>query len=791
MKMEGNAMKQQKIKELVAQLTLEEKAGLCSGNDNWFTKAVERLGIPAIRTSDGPHGLRTQSGDENSLAEETTAPAVCFPAACTTAASFNRELLTKMGAALGREAQSLGVHVLLGPGVNIKRSPLCGRNFEYFSEDPFVAGELGTAFVNGVQSEGVGTSLKHFFANSQEHRRMDVSSEADERTLREIYLTAFETVVKKAKPWTIMASYNKVNGIYSTANKAYLKDVLRGEWGYDGLVMSDWGATHDRAGAVEADCALTMPAASETDHEIVDAVKEGRLDEAALDEACEQLLTLAFRATKNHREGVVFDFDADHSLVKEIAAESAVLLKNDDDILPLSGSQKVAFIGGFAKKPRFQGGGSSHINSKKVVSAVEAAEAAGYVVTYAAGYPEDGMNVDDALLAEAVETARDADVAVVFAGLTDAMETEGVDRRHMNMPVAHDRLIEAVCAVNPKTVIVLHNGAPVEMPWVEQPKAILEAYLGGEAVGEAVVDLLYGKANPSGHLAETFPKTLADNPSFLFYFGEHDKVYYSERYYVGYRYYTSKQLAPLFPFGHGLSYTSFAYRNLTLDRKEMDDTETLTVSVEVENTGAVGGKALIQLYVAPPNGELLRPTRELKGFEKVALAPGEKKAVAFTLEKRAFAHWSEEMHDWRTESGSYSIEICENADTVLLAEQVQVRGTQPLRRIVYSDGMAIGDFAECREGHKFVDENIGYMVHGMASQGLLPAEAVGALQAMGGGKIGLDAIEMLAQRIGMTAAGGGGVSVLFAQPLSILASFLPEENEQELKELINTLNSEK
>lgn len=412
-----------KIMELVSQLTLEEKAGLTSGKDNWFTKAVERLGIRSVRTSDGPHGLRTQAGETNSLAEDSAVKAVCFPAACATAASFDRGLVRRMGEALGRECQALGVDVLLGPGVNIKRSPLCGRNFEYFSEDPILAGEMGAAFVQGVQSQGRGTSLKHFFANSQEHRRTDASSEMDERTMREIYLPAFEMTVKRAQPWTIMASYNKIGGIYSTANRKYLTDLLRGEWGFEGVVTSDWGATHNRPAAVTAGCDLTMPA-EDTDAQIVRAVQEGELAEADLDVCCVRLLELAFKSAETRREGVEFDYEGDHALAREVAGQSMVLLKNEENILPLSKEVRTAFIGYFAEAPRYQGGGSSHINSSRVVSALEAAKTAGLQVEYVPGCKADG-STDESLLAQAVETAKAAETAVVFVGLTDAMETEG------------------------------------------------------------------------------------------------------------------------------------------------------------------------------------------------------------------------------------------------------------------------------------------------------------------------------------------------------------------------------
>lgn len=778
-------MERTKMQEIISQLTLEEKAGLTSGKDNWFTKAVERLDIPALRTSDGPHGLRTQAGETNSLAEDSAVKAVCFPAACATAASFDRELVRRMGEALGRECQALGVDVLLGPGINIKRSPLCGRNFEYFSEDPLLAGELGAAFVEGVQSQGRGTSLKHFFANSQEHRRMDVSSEMDERTMREIYLPAFETVVKKAQPWTIMASYNKIGGTYSTANKKYLTGLLREEWGFEGLVTSDWGAVHDRPAAAAAGCDLTMPA-EDTDEQIVRAVKEGTLAEADLDACCERLLELAFKAAETRRQDVEFDYEGDHALAREIAGQSMVLLKNEENILPLSKESKVAFIGLFAEKPRYQGGGSSHINSFKVVGALEAARAVGLQVEYAPGCRADG-STDETLLAQAVKAAKAAKAAVLFLGLTDGMETEGVDRRHMRLPEGHNALAEAVCEANPNTVVVLHNGSPAELPWVEKPKAILEAYLGGQAVGEATVDVLWGKVNPSGHLPETFPKRLEDNPSFLHYFGEAGTASYNEGIFVGYRYYESRKQEVLFPFGHGLSYTAFRYSNLTLDKEELEEGGELKVSVTVTNIGNCFGRALVQLYIAPEKAEMIRPVRELKEFAKTALASGESKTITFTLNQRAFAHWNPITHSWRCENGTYTVQIGESAHDICLEASVRMTAEPIPPAGGYTLGMPMGDFSKSNKGHKFLDENIGCMLWGMAAAGFIPGELTAVLEQIPGG-VNLAVIDMLAQKAGSMAGGAGGLQVLLGQPLSVLYSFLPQEKKDELTALVEALN---
>ena len=779
-------MDHEKIVELVKAMTLEEKAALTSGEDGWHTKAIERLNIPEIHVSDGPHGLRTiTEDDQNSLGGESI-PAVCFPAECGMAASFDRNLLYETGVELARESQASGVQVLLGPGVNMKRSPLCGRNFEYFSEDPYLAGEMGAAYVKGVQSQGVGTSLKHFFANNQEYRRFDSSSEMDERTMREIYLPAFEKVVKEAQPWTVMASYNQVHGVHSTANKKGLTNTLRGEWGFEGLVVSDWGATHDRPAAIEAGCDLSMPFDG-TDEDILEAVKEGVLDEAALDTCCERILELVFKSLDSHREGLVLDLEAGHAASRKAAAETMVLLKNDG-LLPLKKDAKAAFIGLFAEKPRFQGGGSANINAFKVVGALDAAKNEGLPVTYAQGYKEDG-STDDALLSEAVEAAKAADVAVIFAGLHDNMESEGADRLHKRMPEGHNALISAVCAANPNTVVVLHNGSPVEMPWVEEPKAILEAYLGGQAVGEAEIAVLYGDVNPSGHLAETFPKKLSDNPSFLSFHGEGNVVKYQEGVFVGYRYYTTKEMDVLFPFGHGLSYTSFAYSDLTLDKTTLKENETVTATVKVTNTGSHPGKALVQLYVAPHHVEIIRPLRELKGFEKVELQPGESKTVSIELDSRAFAHWNVTAHGCRCERGKYDIQICENANQVLLSETVELDVPALLPTGGYTEGVPMGMLAGEPKGRKFLDENIIYLVRGMVAAGYIPEQILQVADQIPGG-LTLGAMEMISKRSGRGQGVGGatGLDALLGQPTSVLTGFLPKEKKKELKLLLEELN---
>ena len=569
-------METAKIKELVSKMTLEEKASLCSGLDFWHTKGVERLGIPSEMVSDGPHGLRKQDDKADHLGINDSIQAVCFPAGCATASSFNRELVTKLGETLGEECQAENVSAILGPAMNIKRSPLCGRNFEYYSEDPLVSTEMAGALVHGVQSKHIGTSPKHFMANNQEYHRLTSSSEMDERTMREIYLASFEGMVKKEKPWTIMNAYNKLNGTYLCENKEMLTDVLRREWGFDGYVMTDWGAMNDRVEALKAGCNLEMPSCEgATDAEIVAAVQDGTLDESVLDKSCEEYLNVIFKYEENRDKNAVFQHEKDHETAREIEEECIVLLKNEDALLPLSADKKVAFIGKYAEKPRYQGGGSSHINSFKTESAMDAVEFLATVkkenITFAKGFDDVEDKADEALAAKAVEAAANADVAVIFAGLPDSFESEGYDRKHLGMPNCQNALIEAVAEAQPNTIVVLHNGAPVEMPWLGKVKAVLEAYLGGQAVGGAVVNVLYGNANPSGRLAETFPLRIQDTPCYLNYGGEHDKSVYSEGVFVGYRYYTSKEMEVLFPFGYGLSYTTFSYGNLTVDKKEFKE----------------------------------------------------------------------------------------------------------------------------------------------------------------------------------------------------------------------------
>ena len=665
------------LKKIISQMTLEEKVGLCSGFDFWRLKSIERLGIPTVMLSDGPHGLRKQSDDAEYTDINNSIEAICFPSGVTTACSFDRDLLYRLGDILGEECQSENVAVLLGPAINIKRSPLGGRNFEYFSEDPYLTGELALMYIKGVQSHQVGTSLKHFACNNQESRRMTASSEVDERTLREIYLAGFEKAVKEAKPWTVMAAYNRVNGVFASESPYLLTDILRKEWGFTGYVVSDWGAVNDRIAGLKAGLDLEMPGSRGTnDKKIKRAIENHTLDEEILDQSVERILTKIFEYVDNKKE-VVFNKESHHQVARQLANESAVLLKNDG-ALPLSSTDcKIAFIGDFAKHPRIQGGGSSHIKAFKVSSALDAVSVV-CPVQFAQGFVTHIDETEPDLLNEAIELAKSSDVAVIFAGLPDAFESEAYDRQHMKLPNCQNELIEKVCAVQPNTIVVLHNGSPVEMPWVNKVNAILEMYLGGEAVGEATIDLLFGNVNPSGKLAETFPIRLEDNPSYLSYQVVDDKIYYDEKLFVGYRYYDTKEIPVLFPFGHGCSYTTFEYSHLVVNETSIRDDESLTLSFEVTNIGDVFGKEVVQLYVQDLTHSVIRPIKELKNFEKISLEPNETKIVTFTLSKRDFAYYETRISDWYVSTGNYRLLVGASSRDIRLQKTIFIESTKNL-----------------------------------------------------------------------------------------------------------------
>lgn len=685
------------VKKLVNELTLEEKASLCSGADFWHTEAIDRLNIPAAMVSDGPHGIRKQENLADHMGVAESIKAIGFPTASAMACSFDRDLLHKVGDALGEECVAEDLAVLLGPGINMKRSPICGRNFEYYSEDPVVAGELGAAFVNGVQEHGVGTSLKHFAANNQEWRRMSISAEIDERTLREIYLAAFETVVKKAQPWTIMCSYNRINGVYSCENDWLLNKVLRDEWGFEGLVMTDWGAMDERVPSLKAGLDLEMPDChGETDKLIVKAVQSGELEESVLDTAVERILTMVDKYLTARKDidpaSMVhplpssvergYDVAAHHALARTTAEQSAVLLKNED-ILPLQKDKKIAFIGEFAKVPRIQGGGSSHINNTSIESALDAA---GDSVSYAQGFHIDEETTDETLLQEAITLAKESDVAVIFAGLPDSFESEGFDRTHLNMPANQNELIARISEVQPNVVVVLHSGSPIAMPWLDKVAGVLQMYLAGQASGGAAVNLLFGDATPCGKLAETFPLHLEDNPSYLNFPGNREKVCYQEGVFIGYRYYDKKKMDVLFPFGYGLSYTDFTYSNMkvTVNGKNAADvdmikeTDEIIVSADITNTGNCDGAEIVQLYIKNPVVYEIRPEKELRDFAKVFLKAGETKTVTFTLNARAFSYYETRIHDWYAESGDYEILLASSSRDIRLQDTVSITGSKKI-----------------------------------------------------------------------------------------------------------------
>lgn len=719
--------------------------------------------------TDGPHGIRKQAQGADHLGINESEKAICFPAGCATASSFDRDLIRRQGELLGQECQAMDVSTILGPAMNIKRSPLCGRNFEYYSEDPYVSTEMAAALIEGVQSKNVGTSAKHFLANNQEKRRMTNSSDVDERNLREIYLASFEGAVKKAKPWTIMSSYNRINGEFVGDSKKYLTDILRNEWGFDGYVVSDWGAVNDRVSSLSAGLDLEMPPGDyENDRLIVKAVQEGKLDESVVDQACERVLDVIFRYTENRDTEVVFDYEKDHAAAADIEAECMVLLKNENDILPLTSDKKIAFIGKYAKTPRYQGGGSSHINSWKVESALEVAKAIPELanITFAEGYQDEKDEVIEELQKEAVKTAAEADVAVLFLGLPDNFESEGYDRKHMNLSNCQNELVEKVLEVQKNVVIVLHNGSPVIMPWKDSVSGILEAYLGGEAVGRATAEVLAGIKNPCGRLAETFPLRLEDTPCYLTYGKGYDNSDYREGVFVGYRYYTSRKMETAFPFGYGLSYTTFEYSDIQLDKKEISDKDTVEVKVKVKNTGNRAGKTVVQLYVEAPETEVVRPVRELRGFEKIFLEAGEEKTVTFTLDERAFAYWNTLIHDWYAEEGTYKVMIGENADQMCAGEEITVHPTKELPK-TYSLNICLGELMRDPKAQAVM----GPFMQGMAQN----SAAADMAEAQENDTSGAVNQEMMA-------------AMMEGMPLRQLLSFVPGIKREMLEQMVDALN---
>jgi beta-glucosidase len=670
-----------KASSLLVELSLEEKASLCLGSDFWHTAPVERLGIPAIMVSDGPHGLRKQPHEANHVGISGSVPATCFPTACALGSSWDPQLARRVGEALGREARAQGVAVVLGPGINLKRSPLCGRNFEYLSEDPLLSGVLGAAMIDGLQRQGVGASLKHYAVNNQETDRLRVSAEVDERTLRELYLAGFERAVTTARPWTVMCAYNKVNGTYASQHAWLLTTVLRDQWGFDGLVVSDWGAVHDRVAALEAGLDLEMPPnRGVSDAAIITAVGTGQLDERVLDTAVARVLQLIDRATTNPEPPPVPDADAHHALARTAAAEGAVLLKNQDRLLPLrpAAGDTIAVIGEFARTPRYQGAGSSQVNPTRVDVALDELRAAvpdGVEVAFAAGYGIDTTDHDQELAAEAVALARRADVVVAFLGLPAATESEGFDRSHMDLPANQTALVARLADANSKLAVVLANGSAVRLSdWDHHAKAVLECWLSGQAAGGAAADLLVGTANPSGRLAETLPLRLEDTPSYLNFPGDAGHVRYGEGIFVGYRGYDTLDRQVSYPFGHGLSYTSFDYADLTttITGRPQDGDLVVKLACHITNTGQRRGKEVVQLYVGDPQASVARPPRELKAFAKADLDPGQTTVVEFALTARDLSWWSTRLHDWVLEGGEFELTVGASSRDLRLTTTIDI-----------------------------------------------------------------------------------------------------------------------
>lgn len=652
----------------VNDLTLEEKAALTSGTNPWSLGNVADKGLPNYTITDGPHGLRKARNTESMDVEENV-PATCFPPAAGMACSWNPELVERVGEAMGEECIQEQVAVILGPGVNIKRNPLGGRCFEYWSEDPYLAGHTAVGIVKGVQSKGVGTSLKHFAANNQETDRLRISATISPRAMREIYLPAFEYIVKTAQPWTVMCSYNKINGVFSSQNRWLLTDVLRGEWGFKGIVMSDWGAVSDRVAALNAGLNLEMPP-SNTDNQIVAAAKDGRIPATQLDEMAQGMVDLVAKARPAmSRDGYRYDVDAHNEIARQAAVESMVLLKNEDATLPVAKGAKIAVIGEFARTPRYQGAGSSLINPTKLTSFLDAIEERGVAADFAPGFTLDDAAQDPALTEQAVTAAQQADVVLLFLGLPAAYESEGFDRTTLDIPAKQVEVLDAVAAANPNVAVVLSNGSVVSLPWRGRAKAILETWLLGQAGGAALADVIFGDEAPSGKLAQTIIDDVNDDPSAMNWPGEEGHVDYGEGVFVGYRYYDTFRKQVTYPFGYGLSYATFDVHDATVAKT---GPRTAEVTVTVTNTSDVAGAETVQVYVAPPKAKVARPVHELKGFAKVALEPGESKNVTIALDDRAFAYWSERFDDWHVEGGTYTVEVGVSSRDIISRLDVEI-----------------------------------------------------------------------------------------------------------------------
>ena len=690
--------------DLIKKMTLEEKASLCVGGSYWKSKGIERLGIPEIVMSDGPHGLRFSKLDPKKLGLNDSEVSTCFPTGATIANTWNKELVYKLGKALGLEARSKGINIILGPAINIKRSPLCGRNFEYFSEDPYLTGILGSMYVNGVQSENVGVCVKHFACNNQENRRMTVNVVVDERTLREIYLKAFQMIVKNSKPWSIMSAYVRLNGVYCTENKYLLDDILRKEWGFNGIVISDWGAENDRVSGIKAGQELEMPAGSgDGVNEIINAVKSGEIKESELDKIVDRILTIALRGKNNKIKQ--YNQEKHHKLAEEIAEDAIVLLKNENNILPISKNKKIALIGDMAEKPRYQGAGSSRINAYKIENIIENFKINGLNFEFAKGYEriEDGRK-DKHLIKEAVEIAKNSDYAIIFAGLTENYESEGLDRVSLNIPENQNKLINEVCRVNKNVIIVLQNGSPIQMPWINKVKAVVTGYLGGEASGLSMYNCLVGNINPSGKLAESYPMKLEDTPCYKNFPGSEVSCEYKESIYVGYRYYDKIKKEVLFPFGFGLSYTEFKYSKLKIEQIK----NTLKVSFKIKNIGKVKGKEIAQVYVSQKEPIIFKPEKELKGFEKIELEPGEEQEVVIKLDRSSFEYYNVKEKKWSVENGKYYILVGKSSRNIVLKEEIKIKSGDINIDKKYGNSYETGNIKNVTD--KEFEELLGYKI---------------------------------------------------------------------------------
>ena len=776
-----------KYAQLISQMTLEEKASLMSGANFWNTKAVPRLEIPGMMLTDGPHGLRKQGGKADNLGLNKSVPATCYPTASGLANTWDEELLEQMGQHLGLEAASEGVSVLLGPGVNIKRSPLCGRNFEYFSEDPYLAGKMAAALIRGIQSNGISACVKHYAVNSQELLRMTNDSVVDERTLREIYLPAFEMAVKEGGVKCLMTSYNRVNGTYAHENTHLLREILYGEWGYDGVVVSDWGGNNDRVASVKAGGTLEMPSShGQTDRYLVEAVRSGDLAEELLDEQVDRLLDLIFTTAPNIT-GKTYFREAHHRMAARVAEKTAVLLKNEDSILPLKKDQKIAVIGDFARIPRYQGAGSSKINPTKLDNGIDALKTVGANVTgFAPGFRRNGK-ADPMLIRQACILAKDADIVLLWLGLDEGGEAEGVDRENMKLPENQIALLNALYAVNSNIVVVLSCGCAVEMQWDEKAKAVLHGYLGGQAGAIALGKLLTGQANPCGKLSETIPLCYEDTPSAPYYPGLEATSEYREGLYVGYRYFDSAGKAVKYPFGHGLSYTTFEYNALEI----MED----ALRLRIRNCGDVPGEEIVQLYIHADTSGMFRPEQELKGFAKVQLNAGEEKQVTIPLNARSFAVWSIAENRWVIEPGTYQLRIGASSRDIRLTARVKKDGTEPVNPYCSA---AFAPYYEARV-HNISDESFAALLgreippafwDRSAPIGFNDTIAQGAYLKGGIGKLIFDLIDM--SRRALLAFGmkdkANGIMFILNMPWRNVARMSGVLTDQQIKALLKLIN---